>query len=1102
MLSLSNVSVNQAENYYANDDYYTQDSITDEASAKWVGKGAIALNLPKTVQTEHFKALLQGQDLSGQPLHAKRINAQNHRAGTDYTLSAPKSVSIAALVQRDERVIVAHDRAVETTLKIMEQRYVQARITTDTGRQKVKTGNLIAAVFRHETSREQDPQLHSHCVVTNATQMPDDTWRSLSNEAVIAHQKLLGEIYQNELAYQLRQIGYGIEPRTNGQFELAGYSPELLDTYSTRSQEIKAYLDKFEQSNAAQRKQATLKTRKNKAKDLPRDVLLQGWQAQIESRSLTLPDIPGERSVIQGEWESESASERSVIQGEWKSERSVINRESNANIAVNAGVNHWSERESIFRRSQVERFALEHHLGEQCFDDLQKAFSQNRELICLDPIHDRYTTQTAIQRELDTIRLMQQGKGKVHPIVSAEFTNRFTQLLTLTEGQEKAIFGSLMARDRIMAWQGVAGSGKTYALYQFAQIAQSQGFSLKGFTPSSAAAQVLEEQAEIPSDTVASLLCSSPRSEPLLGKEIWIVDEAGLLSAKDAYELLQRSTAQQARVIFVGDTRQLSAVAAGNPFRSLQAAGMTTIHLDQSLRQKTESLKAAVALITEGQIEQGIEQLEKSGSIQIIAEDDRRLAQMTADYLALSPAEREKTLLVAGTHETRRQITDRIRAGLRESQQLGPPAYWVKGLQPKNLTNAQARYAKYYEVGDVIVPHQTYKNQGLEKGQQYIVIEVQARSVNIRSPTGETRSLDLSKCDHKTIYRESGFPIAVGDQLRWTKNDRANGIRNGQTFTIASIDMNGDAEVLNSDGSISQLNLKGHQYLDYAWVSTTYSAQGKTADRVLALTDTMTSRESFYVAVSRAKYDLTIYASDRAELLRLAQTSRANQTVIPLHQQVHHAPTPQTTQNPDFPDHGNPVRDLGANLAATLPEDRFLRDSLDRLDRGTSRNAAAFASLSRTVANYAQRQEQLADTQRILATIDGQIAAIEQQQATQRARLLAQIQEKHVRQIVSACQVIVNRVGQEMPVGRQVITKSYRIDLSGPTLKLEARYRNEVDYHHVLTYDMGSKQFSTDRSTEQLASAATYFGLIVTKMTQHQAQPQVVQRHRSQGMEL
>jgi conjugative relaxase-like TrwC/TraI family protein len=127
MLSLSNVSVNQAENYYAKDDYYT--GAVGSSAGQWLGQGAIALNLPVIVQPEHFKALLSGQDLQGQPLHAKRIDAQNHRAGTDYTLSAPKSVSIAALVQRDQRVMMAHDRAVETALTVMEQRYTQARVS-------------------------------------------------------------------------------------------------------------------------------------------------------------------------------------------------------------------------------------------------------------------------------------------------------------------------------------------------------------------------------------------------------------------------------------------------------------------------------------------------------------------------------------------------------------------------------------------------------------------------------------------------------------------------------------------------------------------------------------------------------------------------------------------------------------------------------------------------------------------------------------------------------------------------------------------------------------------------------------------------------------
>ncbi len=113
-----------------------------------------------------------------------------------------------------------------------------------------------------------------------------------------------------------------------------------------------------------------------------------------------------------------------------------------------------------------------------------------------------------------------------------------------------------------------------------------------------------------------------------------------------------------------------------------------------------------------------------------------------------------------------------------------------------------------------------------------------------------------------------------------------------------------------------------------------------------------------------------------------------------------------------------------------------------------------------------------------------------------------------MQQLVSACQVIVNRLGQETPVGRQVSTKSFRITLSGPTLKVEARSRNEADYHHVLTYDMGSKAFSTDRSTEQLASAATYFGAIVSKIREQQQQliqqrqQLPLKKDRHQGLEL
>ena len=389
MLSLANVSAAQAENYYEKDDYYTQGDPDLQSDSQWQGNGAAQLHLTGAVDKQVFQQLLHGQTPDGKSLHSKRINPEKHRAATDYTFSAPKSVSIAALIQKDKRVIQAHDSAVKTALEVLENRYAQTRVRRGPGiREKVATGNVIAATFRHETSREQDPQLHTHCVVINATQMEDGKWQSLSNEEVLNNQKLLGEIYQNELAHQLRSYGYEIEPNGSGQFEVKGYEQPLLDLFSTRTQQIEQYIERWEEViketggkplNATQKKQATLATRLRK-KSVPREVLLDGWHRAIASGEVTLPATP------------EAAPKEPTNQ---------------APTAAAEGVNHASERESVFKREKAERFALEHHLGEQSFTELQTAMTD----VGLLPAKNRYTTQTAIERELDTIAIMERGKG-------------------------------------------------------------------------------------------------------------------------------------------------------------------------------------------------------------------------------------------------------------------------------------------------------------------------------------------------------------------------------------------------------------------------------------------------------------------------------------------------------------------------------------------------------------------------------------------------------------------------------------------------------------------------------------------------------------------
>ncbi len=941
MLSLSHVTAAQAENYYEKDDYYTQDSATEDgqiqrSGTQWYGHGAKLLGLEGAVNPQIFKNLLHGQSPQGDCLHGRPIDPNKHRAATDYTFSAPKSVSIAGLIQQDDRVIAAHDQAVATALSVMESRYAQARITTPEGRQRIRTHNITAAVFRHETSREQDPQLHSHCVVINTTQAEDGSWRSLSNEEIIANQKLLGEIYQNDLAYQLRQVGYTIQPQANGQFELTGYSQPLLDTFSTRSQQIKDYIQKWEQRLAAvkgsplhptQKKQATLNTRQAK-QVLPRDVLCRIWAEAIQAQAIELPVLP----------EIVSESDRE------------FQREQAVNFVSN-GIDHASEREAVFRRSKVERFILENHLGQRCFSDVQTAIDQHPELISADRLQDKFTTQTAIQRERETIALMQQGKQQVNPIVTPERIARILSLLPdLTSGQHDAIIRSTTTTDRIIAWQGVAGAGKTYSLKLYAELARDAGFTVRGFAPSAAASTVLGQEAGIPSSTVAHLLNAQPKPDRLLGKEIWIVDEAGLLSTKDAHALLQKASAQQARLILVGDTRQLAAVEAGNPFRSLQTAGMTIAYLNESRRQKTEDLKTAVALMADGQVEQSLQKMEQTGMIQATPEHTDRLIQ---DYLRLTEVQRSQTLILAGTNQSRQMLTAEIRRALQRDEQLEMNRCPLTILRPKDLTIAQACYAHSYTIGDVFIPTRTYARQGLEKNQKYSVVGINpsTNQLIVQTASKEILTIDPAHCQRKSVYTVQQIPITVGDRLRWTKNDRDKDIHNGQRFTIREIDAVENAEIIDERGNIRQVNLSGQQHLDYAWVSTVYGSQGQTADRVLVALDHTFARESLYVAMSRAKHHLTLYTPDKAALKQRAVMSRTKENAsdyIPLFQMVnHHASTPQSHQIRTNHHDRNVGKHLGNRIAASLtaytsgnqyphPRNREITTTINRLSRSTN----------------------------------------------------------------------------------------------------------------------------------------------------------------------
>jgi conjugative relaxase-like TrwC/TraI family protein len=881
MLSFCNVSAGQAEHYYQKDDYYTRDE-APQSPSYWTGKGAMTLGLEGDVDREVFVDLLHGLAPDGTFLLGRWVDPEKHRAATDYTFSAPKSVSIAALVQEDDRVQEIHAAAVETALSVLEKRYAQTRISTDKGRQRITTGNLIAAVFPHDTSRELEPQLHSHCVVINATQLPDGQWRSFSNEEVVQNQKLLGQIYQNELAHGLKQLGYEIEPKAHGQFEIAGYSPELLGAFSTRRHQIEELIKTWEtertplldgngnaiESRSARYEAATLLSRKTKPPAVDRDKLQRGWSAFLQLKEIELPAIPG--------YGVDQQSEQLTL--------ALDAPPMTAEMVIKSGVEHCSERESIFRKTKLERFVFENHLGEQKFSELEEAIAQSTDLIQVDKL--RCTTQSALHLELNTIRLMQQGQGGLEAIAPEHEIQSYLENKNLTEGQREAVQFAIATEDQFIAIQGVAGAGKSYALDSVKAIAQVQGYEVKGYAPSAEAASVLGEAIGIETETVSRLLITQPQNDgEITQPQLWIVDEAGLLSMRQAHDLLQKAQGENARVILVGDRRQLSAVEAGNPFKSLQAGGIATARLDESLRQKTQDLRIAVKAIAQGNVSAGVQLLNQAGCIIETNQDDPgdqsdRLTQLVRDYTTLSLEERDKTLLLAGTNRERQELTQQIRTALQAEDALGQNHLEITGLRTKDMTTAQSQYVHSYEIGDVVVPHQDYKKQQLEKNQQYRVVDKDRASnrLTLASVDGNEFTIDPAHCSKKSVYQAQDIKVAVGDRLRWSKNDIAAGIRNGQTFKVLGFE-DQQTQIEYADGKTDSVNLNGTCYVDYAWVSTTYSAQGKTAERVLATTDRTLNQEAFYVICSRAKYQLSLYTDDKAEMLRLAEISRSKENV-------------------------------------------------------------------------------------------------------------------------------------------------------------------------------------------------------------------------------
>jgi conjugative relaxase-like TrwC/TraI family protein len=874
MLTISKrLSAGQAQSYHKNEFISEKQSYWSRGNAvqgEWQGCLAAKYGLSGVVSDEAFSRLSQGEHpQTGEQLvrhrlahdykdgNGKAVTAMEHRAGWDATFSAPKSVSLTALVGGDHRIREAHRESVRVALDELE-RYTQARIGGNHPAET--TGKFIVAKFEHDTARPVNgyaaPQLHTHAVIFNITERDGGEPRALQPRSLFQSQQFATAIYQSELTYGLRQLGYEIAPGRSGAPEIKGYTQEYLDASSPRSQQIREHLEKVGHSSKEAAEIAAHATRDRKEILSPREVL--------EAHRRLAAEFGNQPNAVV--WAAHERAHHLQM---------GINSVQRAREAVTFARDKNFEREAVVEERLLVRDALRRGMGELRYPEVRANLEERHksgEFVSVErslyQTGRLFTTAKTIAAEHEIVRKMREGQNQLEPVLSRQNAISVADARPhLNPGQKTVIEDVLSSRDRMQGIQGVAGAGKTTVLESIRAAVETEGYQVEGLAPTSRAAKQLEH-AGIHSGTLQGFLARSDKAAPE-HRRFFFVDESSLASTNQIREFLQR-VAPQDRVLLVGDTRQHQGVEAGRPFQQLQEAGMRTAKLQEIVRQKDPFLKSEVELLEKGQTAAAIESLKNRGKVNEIADPQERIRAIARNYIA----DRERTLIVSPDNKSRQELNAVVRQELKATGVLGAVEQRFHVLVPRqDMTGADRAWARRYGTQDVVRYSRGSGLTRIEAGSYAHVIAVNAAEnlLTIQTANGNQVTYDPKRLSGVTVYQLVEREFSNGDRIQFTAPDKQLGVANRELGTIQKIDPDGNMSLRLEDGRQIQFNATQHPHFDHGYAVTSHSSQGLTADRVLINVDTamhpdLLSSRFAYVAVSRASSNAEIYTNDANNL--------------------------------------------------------------------------------------------------------------------------------------------------------------------------------------------------------------------------------------------
>jgi len=882
-------SAGQAKDYFSKElsqgDYYTDGQ---EIAGRWGGKAAKMLGLSGTVEQEAFNSLVDNIHPSGSDNAGERLTAHNkgnRRPGYDLTFNAPKALSVLYEYSKDEKLLDAFRDSVHKTMESIEEE-MHARVRKDGLNEDRKTGNLVYGEFVHFTARPvdnmaPDPQLHAHCFVMNATHDSiEDQWKAGQFGNIKRDAPYFEAMFHSHLAKSLSDIGLNIE--RDGKFwTIEEIDKSTLDKFSNRTAQIEEVALKKGITTAKGKDALGQKLRGQKVGGLTRDTLRENWWDRLDSDERATLD-----SLLNDDGNDPEPSHLDVSH--------LIKPSLTADQCLDYAVKHHIERQSVVPLTRLKETALRYGVGQITPEELNQAVNNHKELITVERDgREMATTEHVLLEEKVIIQFTKNGYASQDKLNDnyeiGMVTDHKTQLaggtqFELSKEQKEVVSNLLQSRDRVMALQGKAGTGKTTTLATLIDGIEQGGGSAMCLAPTADAAydtlkkdgEAYKSEAMQNAHTLARYFVDEKLWEQSKGS-VLLVDEAGLMSVDDMHTLYSLAHAHDSRIVLIGDTAQHNSVNRGDAYRILQEeAYLEPLVLENIRRQKGE-YKEAVSAISKGKILKGYDKLDELQAITQESDDDLRYQMLSKKYADIVDKGRS-VLAVSPTHAEGKKVTNAIRDTLKERGHIKGDEQLVTRYKNLHFTEAERSDIHNYREGQLVRFQQNAtptSGKSIKRGEQFTVSHTDKEDVWLKDSNGREMALNISEPLRFNIYERQDIALSKGEKIRITEGGKSKDgkrLNNGAIYQVKEVNKEGD--IVLDNGRV--LDHKKGNY-DYGYVTTSHSSQGKTVDHVLIAQSSdyggAASSEQFYVSVSRGKKSVEIFTDDKDELRTQIQNS-------------------------------------------------------------------------------------------------------------------------------------------------------------------------------------------------------------------------------------